>query len=71
MMLLVEEREASPVVEETELCPVTVKLQRPDWEDCLREGDEPEVDPDKEAVLVTRPEPLAVVEGLLVDKSFG
>ncbi len=71
MMLLVEEREAPPVVEETELCPVMVKLQRPDWEDCLREEDEPEVDLDKEAVLVTRPEPLAVVEGLLVNKSFG
>jgi hypothetical protein len=65
VMLLVEESEAPLVVEETELCPV--ELERPDWEDSLDEGDEPEVDPDEEAVLVTLPEPLAVVEELLVD----
>jgi len=65
VILLVEECEAPLVVEETERCPVV--LERPDWEDSPDEGDEPEVDPDEEAVLVTLPEPLAVVEELLVD----
>lgn len=65
VMLLVEECEAPLVVEGTELCPAV--LERPDWEDKLDEEDEREVDPDDEAVLVTLPEPLAVLEELLVD----
>lgn len=68
VILLVEDCEAPLVVEETELCSAEfVELERPDWVDGLEEGEEPEVDPDEKAVLVTLPEPLAVVEGLLVD----
>jgi hypothetical protein len=68
VMLLVEDCEAPLVVEETELCSAEfVELERPDWEDELEEGEEPEVDPDEEAVLVALPEPLAVVEKLPVD----
>lgn len=68
-----EECEAPLVVDETELCSAEfVELETPDWEDVLEpeEGEapeEPEVDPDEEAVLVTLPEPLAVVEKLPVD----
>lgn len=72
VILLVEDCEAPLVVEETELCSAEfVELERPDWEDGLEEGAEPEVDPDVDpdegAVLVTLPEPLAVVEKLPVD----
>jgi hypothetical protein len=74
VMLLVEECEAPLVVDETGLCSAEfVELETPDWEDVLKleEGEapeEPEVDPDEEAVLVTLPpEPLAVVEKLPVD----
>jgi hypothetical protein len=65
VMLLVEDREAPLVVEETEVS--SVELERPDWEGRLGEGEEPEVDPDEEAVFVTLLEPLAVVEKLPVD----
>jgi len=65
VILLVEDCEAPLVAEETELFSVEfVVLERPDWEE---EGEEPEVDPDEEAVLVTLPEPLAVVGKLPVD----
>ena len=58
---LVEDCEAPLVVE---VCSVEfVELERPDWEDGFEE-EEPEVDPDEKAVLVTLPEPLAVVEKL-------
>jgi hypothetical protein len=68
VMLRVEDCEAPLVVEETELCSAEfVELERLDWEDGLEEGEEPEVDPDEEAVLVMLPEPLAVVEKLPVD----
>jgi hypothetical protein len=66
VILLVEDCEAPLVVEETELCSAEfVELERPDWEP--EEGEEPELDPDEEAVLVTLPEPLAVVEKCPVD----
>jgi hypothetical protein len=68
VMLLVEDCEASLVPEETELCTAEfVELERPEWEDGLEEEEEPEVDPDEWAVFVTLPEPLAVLETLLVD----
>lgn len=68
VILLVEDCEAPLVVEETELCSAEfVELESPDRDDGLEEGEELEVDPDEEAVLVTLPEPLAVVEKLPVD----
>jgi hypothetical protein len=67
VILLVEDCEAPLVVEETELCSAEfVELERPDLEPD-EEGEEPEVDLDEEAVLVTLPEPLAVVGKLPVD----
>ena len=65
MIPLVEDCEVPLVVEETELCSAEfVELERPDWERKRKNLKSTQVEG---AVLVTLPEPLAVIEKLPVD----